>query len=85
MKSEVADTLAKGALRQIRRGYIERKFSVSEAMTFYLNRVEALNFGPGGLNAIRALAPDVIAQAKRADADVDAKRDLGPLHGIPIP
>jgi amidase len=84
MKDEVADTLATGSLEQIRRAYIERKVSVSEAVDFFVRRVEVLNVGPHGLNAIRALAPDLMAQAQRADADIAAKRVLGPLHGIPV-
>jgi amidase len=84
MKGDVAETLATGSLAQIRRAYLERQVSVREAIEFFVRRVEASNPGPRGLNAIRALAPDLAAQAQRADADIAAKRGLGPLHGIPV-
>jgi amidase len=84
MKGDVTETLATGSLAQIRRAYLERQVSVREAIEFFVKRVEAFNPGPRGLNAIRALAPDLAAQAERADAHIAAKRGLGPLHGIPV-
>jgi amidase len=58
--------------------------TTSEQITqAYLDRIAAYDRGPFGLNSMITLAPDVLAQAKAADAARKAG-DTRPLLGIPI-
>jgi len=64
-------------------GALLRKHSVSsvELTQMYLRRLERIG---KRLNAVVTLMPDrALAEAKRADADLAAGTDHGPLHGIP--
>ena len=47
----------------------------------YLERIARFN---PELNAIVTIAPDVLDQAKRAEAGLAQRDALGPLHGVPI-
>jgi Asp-tRNA(Asn)/Glu-tRNA(Gln) amidotransferase A subunit family amidase len=50
----------------------------------YLARIEQLNSGPLGLNAVRQLNPEALQRADALDAERRAKGPRGPLHGIPL-
>ena len=84
MADSADDILATGSLPAIRQAFIGKTLSVKEAVEFYRKRVDALSRSGPALNAVTALAPDLMDQAARADADIAAKRALGPLHGIPV-
>jgi aspartyl-tRNA(Asn)/glutamyl-tRNA(Gln) amidotransferase subunit A len=60
----------------------DRKISPVEVMQATLQRVERLD---GELNAFISTYPDLaMAAARRAEKQVTAGHDLGPLHGIPL-
>jgi amidase len=57
----------------------------SEGLTkTYLARIEALDHKGPRLNAIIALNPQALAEARKLDAERKAGKVRGPLHGIPI-
>lgn len=57
----------------------------SEALVqSYLSRIAALDRAGPKLNAIIALNPHALADARRLDAERKAGRVRGPLHGIPV-
>jgi len=58
-----------------------RRVSSVEVVAAHLLRIEQLN---PSLNAIVTLAPDILDQARAADAVVGAGKDPGPLHGVPL-
>ncbi|EZP55563.1 amidase [Sphingomonas sp. RIT328] len=59
--------------------------TTSVAMTrAYLDRIAALDRKGPRLNAVIALNPDALAQAKRLDEERRAGRIRGPLHGVPV-
>ena len=58
-----------------------REVSPSEAAEAYVRRVEAVN---PELNAVVAVAPDVLAQAREAERALAAGGEVGPLHGVPL-
>ena len=61
----------------------ERKVSPVEIVETYLSRIERLN---PSLNAFLTLCADeALDGARRAEAEVMAGADLGPLHGLPLP
>lgn len=59
--------------------------TTAEALTRdYLARIEAMNRKGPKLNAVIAVMPDAVAQAKALDAERKAGRVRGPLHGVTV-
>jgi amidase len=58
-----------------------RTVSAQEAVEACLARIAAVN---PRINAVVQLAPDALAQARAADADLAAGQSHGPLHGLPF-
>lgn len=58
-----------------------RAVSPVEVAEAHLQRIERIN---PSLNAIVTLAPDVIDQARRAEAKLMSGNKTGPLHGVPV-
>lgn len=58
-----------------------RAISPVEVIEAYLKRIEALN---PSLNAIVTLVPDLLEQAKAAEASLLSLAAPGPLHGVPL-
>jgi amidase len=52
-----------------------------EVVAAHLRRIERLN---PMLNAIVTIAPDILAQARAAEADLMSGKEVGPLHGVPF-
>ncbi len=50
----------------------------------YLDRIETLDRKGPRLNAVRALNPRAIEQARQSDRERRAGRVRGPLHGVPV-
>jgi aspartyl-tRNA(Asn)/glutamyl-tRNA(Gln) amidotransferase subunit A len=70
-------TIAEAAERLRKRGVSSTELTASA-----LSRIERLN---GALNAFITVTADLaLERARRADAELAAGRDRGPLHGIPI-
>ena len=59
----------------------KRALSPVEIVEAYLRRIEELN---PSLNAIVTLAPDVLEQARAAEASLMRAKAPGPLHGVPL-
>ena len=60
------------------------RVSSEELTELYLARIEAIDRAGPRLQAVLALNPDALAQARAADARRGAGETLGPLHGVPI-
>ncbi|WP_338763225.1 amidase family protein [Massilia sp. METH4] len=54
-----------------------------EATRWYLERIEKLDAGTAGLNCVRSISPLALHCASRADAELEAGYNRGPLHGVP--
>ena len=68
--------------RELAGAIAARRLSAVEVMTAYLDHIAALN---PKLNAIVALQEreGLLAQARERDAQVAARKIMGPLHGLP--
>ena len=79
--AELPESLAFASVRELGAGWRAGKFSAAGLAEFFLKRLEQI--GPK-LNAVVTLTPDLARQqAKRADEELAAGKDRGPLFGIP--
>ena len=58
-----------------------REVSPVEVVEAHLRRIERLN---PALNAIVTLSPEILDQARAAEADLMNDKQVGPLHGVPL-
>jgi Asp-tRNA(Asn)/Glu-tRNA(Gln) amidotransferase A subunit family amidase len=77
MSDELTRLSAARAAELIRGGGL----SPVELVGAYLNRIADVN---PKLNAVVTLAPDVLKQARKAEASVARGESVGPLHGVPL-
>ena len=64
---------------------LEARTLTSEELTRgYVQRIRALNTEGPGLNAVRALNGDAVADARALDRERRRGQVRGPLHGIPV-
>jgi amidase len=61
-----------------------KKISSADLIQGYLDRIHDLNSQGPSLNAVRAINPDALNEAKAADAILRRKGPHGPLVGIPV-
>jgi amidase len=76
--------LDRATMAQLQQALTDRVISSERLVEAYVERIRAVNTRGPALNAIRLLAPDAVAQARRADHERRRNRVRGPLHGIPI-
>jgi aspartyl-tRNA(Asn)/glutamyl-tRNA(Gln) amidotransferase subunit A len=77
----IPDSLAFATVTELGRRLRCREFSCLELAQFFLDRVERL--GPRWNAIVTATRDRALAEAARADQELCAGRDRGPLHGIP--
>jgi amidase len=58
--------------------------SSAELTAYYLDRIESIDRGESGLNAIIEINPQAIEIAEALDAEREAEGPRGPMHGIPV-
>ncbi len=75
------DELTQVSITELARRIRAKEVSPVEAAEAYLRRIERWN---PLLNAIVTLAPDVLMQARQAEATIMEGDQVGPLHGVPI-
>jgi amidase len=81
MKNEVERILLEGSIARIHAAYASRRLSISEAVGYYLARIESVN---PTINAVREFADDVMSAARTADTRLAAGEPQGALFGIPV-
>lgn len=59
-------------------------YSSEELVELYLKRIENIDKNGPKLNAIIEINPDAVSIAKQMDNERKARKNRGPLHGIPI-
>jgi amidase len=69
---------------QLRQLLDARRITSEQLVAAYLDRVHALNAQGPSLNAVRAVNPDALAEARAADRLRNTGRPHGPLLGIPV-
>jgi len=82
--NDIEKTLLNGSIADLQALYASRRLSVSEAVGWYLSRIEALNKAGPALNAVREVSARAMPDAHRADAELAGGQNRGALHGIPV-
>jgi amidase len=84
MTKDIEKILMQGSITELRALYLEKKLSVTDAVTWYLNRINAISQNGPAINAVREVSLRAMDDAKRADEAIAKGEDLPALHGIPV-
>ncbi|MEE6257335.1 amidase family protein [Plantactinospora sonchi] len=76
--------LERAGIPQLQTALATRRITSEELVEAYLARIRTLNSNGPGLNAVRVVARDAVAQARQADQERRKGRVRGPMHGIPV-
>ncbi|MDT5036750.1 MAG: amidase [Micromonosporaceae bacterium] len=82
--SAIPIDLQRTSIVALQQALTNRTVTSQQLVTAYLERIAMLDTGGPRLNAVRAVAPDALAQAAQLDQERTANRVRGPLHGIPV-
>jgi amidase len=71
-------------ISQLQQGYLDGKFTITEVVNVYLDRIiEIDKYGPK-LNSIIEINPDAVQIAQELDLELAAGKTRGPMHGVPV-
>ena len=71
-------------ITQLQQGYKEGKYSITDVVNIYLDRIMEIDKNGPQLNSIIEINPDAIQIAEELDREFIAGKIRGPLHGIPV-
>ena len=84
MTKDIENVLMRGSIAELRALYVERRLSVTDAVNWYLSRINDISQKGPAINAVREVSLRAIDDAKRADVAIASGEDLQALHGIPV-
>ena len=84
MTKDIEKILMQGSITELRALYLEKKLSVTDAVNWYLNRINTISKNGPAINAVREVSLRAVDDAKRADEAIAKGEDLQALHGIPV-
>lgn len=76
--------LAGRSIQELQQEMSAGELSAQALTRFYLARIRALNRSGPRLNAVIAVNPDALAEARALDVERRTRGPRGPLHGIPV-
>jgi len=79
-----ADVIEEASVSDLRNYLDDGTFTVAELVQACLDRIEDLDRGAAGLNAVIELNPDAVVIAEELDRELREGSSRGPLHGIPV-
>ncbi len=71
-------------VEELQKLYKEKKYTIREVTTLYLNRIRDIDKNGPQLNSVLVINPDALRIADRLDRELKAGKSRGPLHGIPV-
>jgi amidase len=82
----VKDThwLEEMTISDLQKGYTDGKFTISDVVKAYLDRIESIDNNGPSLNSIILINPDALHIAEELDRELAAGKKRGPLHGVPV-
>ncbi len=81
---EAKSFLEEITIPQLRQGYLDKKFTVTDVVKEYLKRIEEIDKKGPALNSVLVVNPDAMEIAAGLDRELAAGKSRGPLHGIPV-
>jgi amidase len=69
---------------QLQQGYKDGKFTVTDVVSVYLDRIIEIDRNGPELNSVIELNPDALQIAEDLDRELAEGKSRGPLHGIPV-
>ena len=69
---------------QLQQGYKDGKYTVTQIVTIYLDRINDLDKNGPRLNSVIQINPDALTIAGELDKELAAGKSRGPLHGVPV-
>ncbi|HBE42807.1 MAG TPA: amidase [Bacteroidales bacterium] len=80
----VSSWLEEMTISRLLEGYKEKKYSVTDVVKAYLDRINEIDMSGPELNSIIMVNPDALAIAKELDREIEEGKMRGPLHGVPV-
>jgi len=71
-------------ITQLQQGYRQGKYTITDVVKEYLERIAAIDKNGPKLNSIIQINPDALQIAEELDKEIAAGNIRGPLHGIPV-
>ena len=71
-------------INELQAGYREGRFTITQVVQAYLDRIEAIDQNGPHLNSIIQLNPDALIIARALDEELAQGKSRGPMHGIPM-
>lgn len=72
------------AIDQLKLGYQNGDFTITEVVQAYLDRIEAIDDSGPTLNAVIQVNPDALTIAAELDRELKEGKSRGPMHGVPV-
>jgi amidase len=72
------------SISDIQKGYKEGRFTVTEVVNTYIDRIMAIDVSGPELNSIIVINPDALDIAAKLDSEMVAGKIRGPMYGIPV-
>jgi amidase len=69
---------------QLQQGYKDGKFTITDVVSAYIDRIIEIDKNGPGLNAIIEINPDALQIAEELDREMASGIKRGPMHGIPV-
>ncbi len=71
-------------ITQLQQGYRQGKYTITDVVGEYLERIAAIDQNGPQLNSIIQINPDAMQIAEELDKEMAAGNIRGPMHGIPV-
>ncbi len=71
-------------IKQLQQGYKDGKYTVTDVVNTYIDRIMAIDKEGPKLNSIIVINPDAVQIAQEIDRQLAAGKTMGPLCGIPV-
>jgi amidase len=69
---------------RLQQGYKDKKYTISEVVKVYLDRINEIDRNGPVLNSVIAVNPDALQIATELDRELAAGKSRGPMHGVPV-
>jgi amidase len=76
--------LVEMTIPQLQQGYKEGKFTITDVVSAYLDRIVEIDKNGPCLNSIIELNPDALQIAQELDRELATGKPRSPMHGVPV-